>query len=306
MKIITDKSQLEGRKLAATIGFFDGVHRGHLHLINQVKMIAARQQLGSAVITFREHPRKVIHTDYLPQLLTTFEERVNLLANTGIDYCIVLDFTFELAQLTAQQFISKVLKDHFAVEALVIGYDHRFGKNRTEGFEDYVRFGKEVGMAVIHADAYLQDNIHISSSAARRALQAGQIKDVTMFLDRPYAIDGRVVKGQRLGRQIGFPTANLEMLNTEKILPVPGVYAVRVFWRGKEYKGMMNIGIRPTVSNTNLQTVEVHIFDFDVNVYGDVLKVVFIDKLRDERKMNGLEDLKMQLQSDKEEALRRL
>ncbi|WP_243347823.1 riboflavin biosynthesis protein RibF [Parabacteroides sp. FAFU027] len=306
MKIITDKSQLDGRDLAATIGFFDGVHRGHLHLINQVKAVAAQKGLSSAVITFREHPRKVIHTDYLPQLLTTFEERMSLLAESGIDYCIVMDFTFELAQFTAQQFIEVILSKTFSVKALVIGYDHRFGKNRTEGFEDYVRFGKEAGMEVIHADAFLHDKVHISSSAARRALQAGHIREVTMLLDRPYNIEGRVVKGHQLGREIGFPTANLEMLDAEKILPVPGVYAVKVLWRSKEYKGMMNIGVRPTVSNANKQTIEVHIFDFEVNVYGDVLKVFFIDKLRDERKMNGLEDLITQLQMDKEEAMKRL
>lgn len=306
MKIITDKSQLEGNRLAATIGFFDGVHRGHLHLIDQVKGVAERKGLSSAVITFREHPRTVIHTDYTPQLLTTFDERISLLADSGIDYCIVLDFSFELAQLTARQFIKEVLSEKYAVQALVIGYDHRFGKNRSEGFEDYVCFGEEIGMSVIQADAYLQDAIHISSSTARRALLAGQIKDVSLFLDRHYTIDGRVVKGQRLGREIGFPTANIELLDPEKILPVPGVYAVKIVWRGREYKGMMNIGTRPTVSDSNRQTIEVHIFDFDADVYGDVLKVVFVDKLRDERKMKSLDDLKAQLCLDKEEALKRL
>ncbi len=306
MKIITDKAQLHGQKLAATIGFFDGVHLGHIHLVNQVKKVADRDGLCSAVITFRDHPRKIIHTEYIPELLTTFEERLELLSKTGIDYCIVLDFTADLAQLTARQFIEEVLAKQFSVRALVIGYDHRFGKNRSEGFEDYVAFGKHVGMEVIHADAYLHNEVHISSSAARRALSAGHIKEATTYLNRPYTIEGRVVEGQRIGREIGFPTANLEVLNTEKIIPVPGVYSVKVIWRGKEYNGMMNIGVRPTVSANNLISIEVHIFDFAVNIYGEVLKILFIDKLRDERKMNGIEELKAQLALDKEEALKRL
>lgn len=306
MKIITDKAQLHGQKLAATIGFFDGVHLGHLHLLNQVKQVALHKALSSAVITFREHPRKVVHSDYIPELLTTFEERLELLSKTGIDFCIVLDFSLKLAQSTAQQFIESVLVKQFSVEALVIGYDHRFGKNRSESFEDYVRFGKHVGMEVIHADAYLHDKVHISSSAARRALAAGLIKETTAFLNRPYTIEGRVVAGKQIGRVIGFPTANLEIFNSEKIIPAPGVYAVKVIWRGKEYKGMLNIGVRPTVTDDNLLNIEVHIFDFTINVYGEVLKILFIDKLRDEMKMNGIAGLKAQLEKDKEEALKRL
>lgn len=303
MQLLTGKEITNHLPLAATIGFFDGVHQGHQHLIQQVIADAKSRQLTSAVITFDEHPRKVVKPDYTPQLLTSFEERVELIRQTGIDLCIVLQFTPELAQLTAREFINQVLKNRLSVQSLIIGYDHKFGKDRSEDYDDYVRYSRELGLNTFKADVLQIDNRNVSSSYIRESITEGRIAEANQLLNRPYSLRGTVVMGQQLGRTIGFPTANIQPLNSEKAIPANGVYAVRATVNGISHAAMLNIGVRPTVSTDLVKSIEANLFDFAEDIYGQEIEVEFIARLRDERRMNGLDDLKKQLAADKLQAL---
>ena len=285
----------------ATIGFFDGVHRGHRFLIGQVRREAAARGLDAAVITFPVHPRQVLQCDYRPQLLTTPQEKLSLLAETGIDTCILLDFTPHLASLTAREFM-EVLQNRYRIRALVIGYDHRFGHNRSEGFEDYARHGQELGIDILPAEAFrlpaAPDGNPVSSSLIRRLLRAGDVSQAAECLGYPYFLDGTVVSGRRIGHQLGYPTANLQPDHPDKIVPANGVYAVRVETGGKTYGGMLNIGRRPTLDNGDDRSIEVHIFDFDRNIYREPLRLSFVRRIREERKFDSVDQLAEQLHRD--------
>ncbi len=284
----------------ATIGFFDGVHRGHRFLIEQVRKAAAARGLASSVITFPVHPRKVMQPDFHSGLLTTCDEKVALLTDTGIDYCVMLDFTHDLARLSARQFMA-VLKQEYRVQALVIGYDHRFGYNRSEGFDDYVRYGQELGMEVIPAEAYAAGAVTVSSSTVRRLLQEGDVLEAANCLGYHFFLDGTVVNGYHVGRKIGFPTANLRAGNPDKLVPADGVYAVYVFLGEKKYAGMLSIGFRPTLNNGVDRSIEVHIFGFDADIYNQPMRVAFVRRTRSELKFGSIEELIAQLHKDKAE-----
>lgn len=303
MKLITGIDVVNNEPIAATIGFFDGVHLGHRFLIEQVKAVALQRNIPSAVVTFSQHPRKTIHPNYVPELLTTFDERLKLIEQCGIDICIVLEFNEQLAQLSALEFIHGVLKNRLSVEALVIGYDHRFGKNRTDSYDDYVRYGSSVGIATTKAEALHLNESSVSSSIIRKMIHEGDIEGANELLDYTYSLTGMVVEGRKLGRTIGFPTANICSLDTEKIIPSNGVYVVRVSIDNELIFGMLNIGIRPTIGANLERTIEVHLFNFDGDIYNRQVVVQFLHKLRDEQKMNGIEALKAQLSLDREEAL---
>jgi FMN adenylyltransferase (EC 2.7.7.2)/riboflavin kinase (EC 2.7.1.26) len=309
MQIIRDATAIVPKPCVATIGFFDGVHAGHRYLIRQVKEIAAVKGLHSALVTFPVHPRKVMNTDYRPELLTTLEEKINLLADTGVDYCLMLDFTPDISQLTAREFMAKLLKERYQVECLVIGYDHRFGHNRSEGFEDYVRYGKEIGIEVIRAQAYTGRietetirNIPISSSLIRKLLHEGEVEVAARCLQYDYFLDGTVVGGYQVGRKIGFPTANLNIDNPDKLIPADGVYAVWVTLDKKTYMGMLNIGIRPTIDNGPNRTIEVNILHFHSDIYNKFIRITLIKRTRPELKFSGINELITQLHKDAEEA----
>ncbi len=288
----------------ATVGFFDGVHAGHRFLIDQVKAFAEEKNLPSVVFTFAVHPRKVLHSDYQPQLLTTFDEKLFQLQSTGIDTCIVLNFDHAMAGMTAYEFLQKILYNKYNVKTLVVGHDHRFGHNRTDGFEQYLVYGREIGMEVQQAERYFTDQFsHVSSSEIRKALAAGNITIANTLLSYPYSFRGIVTDGYKLGRKIGFPTANIEPENHEKLLPQHAVYAVDVLWNNKIYRGMMNIGTRPTVINGNQTSIEVHIFNFSEDVYNEVLEISFLKKIRNEQKFENIEALVKQLETDKINAL---
>ncbi|MCD8183137.1 MAG: bifunctional riboflavin kinase/FAD synthetase [Bacteroides sp.] len=297
MQLLWGTSDNVVRPSVATIGFFDGVHRGHRFLIEQVRDIATTRNLASSVITFPVHPRKVMHPDFHPELLTTCDEKVALLADVGLDYCIMLDFTPELAHLSAKQFMT-ILKENYRIEALVIGHDHRFGHNRSEGFEDYVRYGQELGMEVILARAYSNDGIMVSSSVIRRLLSEGNASDAGDCLGYPFFLDGTVVGGYHVGRKISFPTANLRVNDAEKLVPADGVYAVYVFVGGQKYAGMLSIGYRPTLNNGTDRSIEVHIFHFDANIYNQPMRISFVRYTRPELKFNSIEELIEQLHKD--------
>lgn len=287
-------------ELVATIGFFDGVHRGHRFLIDRVIEEAQRSGMSSAVITFDRHPREVLQTDYQPDLLSTLDEKLLLLSKTHVDNTVVLHFDASLAALTAHDFMRDVLQVQLKVRKLIIGYDNRFGHNRSEGFDDYVRYGKELGIEVIRADAFLPDDVRVSSSVIRTCLREGRVEDANRLLGYDYTIESRIVSGYQNGRKMGFPTANLDVTRCQQLLPASGVYAVlvrlkdSVGWK----RGMMNIGHRPTFNGTTT-SMEVNLFNFSGDLYGQELLVSFISKIRDERKFDSIDALAEQLQHDK-------
>ena len=305
MNLIEDTYPQALSPSVATIGFFDGVHLGHRHLINQVKMAAVLNGWCSSIITFPVHPRQVIQSDYQPQLLSSPEEKIELLASTGIDNCILLPFTQELSRLTAWEFM-QLLYDKYKVRMLVIGYDHRFGHNRAETFEDYCRYGRELGIHIMQATAYTQEQDKVSSSAIRRALLSGEVATATKYLGYNYFIQGTVVGGYQVGRKIGFPTANLRVDFSNKLIPSTGVYDVRVFVNGQQRKGILNIGHRPTLNNGTDLSIEVHILDFEGDIYNQKMRIEFIGFLRPEAKFESIDELVLQIQKDKEEAIRLL
>ena len=286
----------------ATIGFFDGVHLGHRFLIQQVKVAATQAGWQSSIITFPVHPRQVIQSEFQPQLLSSPEEKIELLASTGVDNCILLPFTRELSQLTAYEFM-QLLYDKYKVRMLVIGYDHRFGHNRAETFEDYCRYGRELGIHIMQASAYTQEQDKVSSSAIRRALQTGDIRTASKFLGYHYYLEGTVVGGYKVGRKIGFPTANLRVDFPNKLIPSIGVYAVYVYVNGEKHKGMLNIGYRPTINNGTDLSIEVHILDFQGDIYHQKMRIEFIDFLRPEEKFNSVDELILQMQKDKKDTI---
>ena len=286
----------------ATIGFFDGVHLGHRFLIQQVKVAATQTGWQSSIITFPVHPRQVIQSEFQPQLLSSPEEKIELLASTGVDNCILLPFTRELSQLTAYEFM-QLLYDKYKVRMLVIGYDHRFGHNRAETFEDYCRYGRELGIHIMQASAYTQEQDKVSSSAIRRALQTGDIRTASKFLGYHYYLEGTVVGGYKVGRKIGFPTANLQVDFPNKLIPSIGVYAVYVYVNGEKHKGMLNIGYRPTINNGTDLSIEVHILDFQGDIYHQKMRIEFIEFLRPEEKFHSVDELILQMQKDKKDTI---
>lgn len=308
MQIIPDISAIIPEPCVATIGFFDGVHTGHHYLIQQVKEIAAAKGLRSALVTFPVHPRKVMNADYRPELLTTAEEKIHLLAETGVDYCMMLDFTPEISRMSAKEFMTRLLKERYQVKYLVIGYDHRFGHNRSESFEDYVRYGEEIGMEVIRARAVTSDiatsdsqNVPVSSSLIRTLLHQGDVDAAARCLGYEYFLDGTVVGGYQVGRKIGFPTANLCVDDPEKLIPADGVYAVWVTLDGSTYMGMLNIGMRPTIDNGTNRTIEVNILHFHSDIYNKTIRLTFVKRTRPELKFDTIDALIGQLHKDAEE-----
>ncbi|MDD3195239.1 MAG: riboflavin biosynthesis protein RibF [Paludibacter sp.] len=292
---------------AATVGFFDGVHVGHRFLIEQLKSEAALMGLKSRIITFSIHPRKVLHDSFQPQLLTSLEEKLELLKATGVDSVEVLDFTPEMAKLTALEFIRDTLAGEMGVRLLLVGHDHRFGHNREDGFNEYEGYGRQTGVNVIRAERYFTEKQkHISSSTIRNFLKAGQLNEASDLLGYNYAFTGEVVSGYQVGRKIGFPTANLKVVPEDKLIPGIGVYAVNVEWNGLTLPSMMNIGYRPTIDNTLRLSLEVHIFDFNQDIYHQHLKVRFLYKIRDEKKFASLDELILQLEQDKAFVLQRM
>lgn len=292
-------------RCVATIGQFDGVHRGHQFLIARLAETAKAEGLKSMVITFDEHPRRVLLADYMPQCLSTLDGKLRMLAETAVDYVVVLHFTPQMAALSAKEFMEDILLHHLHVRKLFIGYDHRFGHNREEGFEDYVRYGREMGISVVRNDALTLHGINVSSSIIRSFLKEGEVTLAHECLGYDYYIIGRVVGGYHEGRKMGFPTANLEVAHAEQLIPAPGVYAVRARIEGADHMlaGMMNIGTRPTFDGTR-QTLEVHLLDFDGNLYGQQLLVAFVKRIRAERKFSSPHELALQLEQDKQEIIK--
>ncbi|MDL2310099.1 riboflavin biosynthesis protein RibF [Parabacteroides sp. OttesenSCG-928-B22] len=300
MRVIRDTKELQGIELAVTAGFFDGVHRGHRFLIERLQTMAAQRGLPTAVITFPQHPRKVLQADYQPKLLNSFPEKLEHLEETGIDYCILFDFTPELSRLTAEEFIRTILADQLHTKLLLVGYDHRFGHNRAEGVTEYIAYGKECGIEVVPGEELETGTSAVSSSEIRRQLLSGHVETAARLLTYPYQIKGHIVGGHQVGRKLGFPTANIRVDEPFKVIPAIGVYAVSVTLQDHVYAGMLYIGRRPTLNNGEDVTLEVNIFDFNEDIYNNEIGVSFMHYVRGDIRFDSLEALKDQLEKDRQ------
>jgi riboflavin kinase/FMN adenylyltransferase len=296
---LNDLQQASLPPTAATIGFFDGVHRGHRYLIDHVRQVARERGLVSTVITFDRHPRQVLQQGYQPQLLTTLSQRLLLLSKTGIDQTVVLPFSREMAQLSALQFMDTLLSHRLNVRALVIGYDNRFGHNRAEGFDDYVSYGQQLGIDVIHNPAFTIDGIQVSSSVVRSLIIEGEISLANQCLGYPYTLEGRITDGFHEGRRLGYPTANLDPKTVHQLVPARGVYATlaRPNHTMTMRPAMTNIGLRPTFGGTR-ESIETNIFNFQEDLYGQQLHLSFIDRIRNEQRFENVTSLVEQLKED--------
>lgn len=300
MKIYNEINEFSGVKNPiVTIGTFDGVHLGHQKIIQLMKKDAEKCNGETVVITFFPHPRLVLHADSKNlKFINTQKRKVELLERAGVDHLIIINFTREFSRLNSSTFIKEYLVDKIKTKKLIIGYDHHFGKNRLGDFSTLYDLSYKYGFEVEKLAAQNVENVAISSTKIRRALNEGKIKVANALLGYEYSISGIVVRGQKIGRTIGFPTANIELEDKYKLITANGVYACRVEYEGKIYLGMGNIGLRPTVNHSSL-TIEVNIFNFDKEIYDESITIFFVDRIRDEVKFDNLEGLRAQLQIDK-------
>lgn len=308
MKIYNDLQHFKAKRPVVTIGTFDGVHKGHHLVLERLKEIARQTGGETVVFTFYPHPRLVLQPDeHNLRLLTTLDEKVELLRRAGIHHLVVYPFTREFAKNSYSDFVKKVLVDEIQTDSLVVGYDHRFGKDREGGYEYLQECAQKYGFSIEKLDVLLMNEVNISSTRIRNALESGDIAKANLYLGYTYTLHGRVVEGQKLGRTIGFPTANIESSDLYKLIPGYGVYAVEVQIQENIYQGMLNIGTRPTFNqNADNRSIEVNIFDFNGELYGREVTLFFVAKIRDERKFDGKAALVEQLFADKEDALRLL
>ena len=303
MKILGENDRLPQGSTVATIGMFDGVHRGHAILVDFLKQQAASLGKKSLVITFLRHPRQVLHPDETFHLIMPLEDRLKQIEALDPDILLTLDFTPELSQLDSTRFI-ELLRDRYGVDVLVAGYNHRFGHNRGETFEDYCRNGSQLDVRLVKAPEYLGQYAPVSSTIIRGLISAGRVVDAMHCMGRPHTLKGKVVHGFHNGRGLGFPTANVGEIDPDLLLPHNGAYAVLAYVRGCQWKGMANIGKRPTLNNGNKLSIEVNLFDFEEDIYGEDITLEFISFLRLEFKMCGIEELKHQLTLDRNNAQR--
>lgn len=288
------------RPRAATIGFFDGVHTGHRHLLRRLCADAAERDLAPIAITFDVHPRRVLKADFRPALLQTTDEKLAALAESGLSGVAILHFTPEMAALTARDFMEALLLRRMEARYLLVGYDHHFGRP-VEGVEtDYEALGRETGLEVHLCDPVRLDGLTVSSSAIRRLLDNGDAGRAAYLLGRPHTLAGTVVKGRQIGRRLGFPTANLQPARPDQLVPAAGVYAAEAETQGKRYVAMVNIGRRPTLNNGTDTTIEAHLLDFDADLYGSKLRLHFVNRLRDERRFASTDALVEQIRIDRQ------
>ena len=299
MKVLTSPAECDKVAIAATIGMFDGVHLGHIALIESLKREAAKRGLATAVVTFRDHPQNVLHGGNV-KWISTLDDRIASIARAGIDYLILMDFDRRLAALDSTAFMV-MLKRNYGLKALVVGFNHRFGHNRSETFIDYQANGKKIGVEVLKAEEYDGEYAPVSSSIIRHLIVGGDVEAAMHRLDHPFSITGTVVHGLKNGRKIGFPTANVGNFSDQLILPPNGAYvALARVNGGPLLKAMANIGTRPTVLSNAPISVEVNILDFDSDIYNLPFTVYLVKRLRPETQYASLDALKEQLLKDRE------
>ena len=289
-----------------TIGTFDGVHLGHQKIINKLIGIANEERLQALVLTFFPHPRTIVQEDASIKLINTIDEKAGLMKSYGVDHLVVKEFTKEFSRLTALEYVRDVLVNKLHVKHIIVGYDHHFGRNRTANINDLKEYGAFYGFKVTEIDAHEVGDVAVSSTKIRAALTKGDIITANHFLGYNFMLTGLVVKGQGLGKTIQFPTANLKIEESYKLIPKKGVYLVQSVIDAQLVYGMMNIGTNPTVSDADKISVEVFFFDFDQSIYGQVLIIQLLDRIRDEIKFPKIEDLKLQLESDSQKAINRI
>lgn len=287
---------------AVTIGTFDGVHIGHRKLLDRLINDAKLFNLKSTVLTFFPHPRMVLQQDANIKLLNTLEEKIKILEKIGLDFLMVYPFSRQFSRLSATEFVQQILVDGLNSKKIIIGYDHRFGRNRNADIKDLISYGKTFSFDVDEIPAQEIDDVSVSSTKIRKALEEGDIKTANLYLGYNYMLTGIVKKGKGLGRQLNFPTANIFIEEDYKLIPCNGVYVVKSEIENIPIYGMMNIGFNPTVSGTE-RSIEVHFFDFDNDLYNQKLQIDILDRIRDEHKFSSIEELKKQLAKDKKTSL---
>lgn len=302
MKIFQDFNSIDHiPNPVLTIGTFDGVHIGHQKIIDQLNAEAKKIGGESVLFTFYPHPRMILNPDsHGLKLIQTQEEKLKKLKKMGLQNIIVFPFTIEFSKLSALEFVKDYLVDQLHVKKLVIGYDHQFGKNREGSITFLKEISSKYNFEVIEIPAQDIDEVNVSSTKIREALTNGNVELANEYLGEPFELSGTVIHGNALGRTIGFPTANIKIDSDLKLIPGKGVYAVELTFKGRLLRGMMNIGIRPTIKGVHDLTIEVHIFDFNEDIYNERLTVQFLSKIRDEKKFSGIEELKNQLKKDEE------
>ena len=306
MRVLRGLDQISGKQpCAVTIGTFDGVHLGHLKIINRLKETAARTGLCTTMVTFYPHPRFIVRGGTQPvKLLTSQQEKLELLERSGLDQVLIIPFDESFSKMEYRDFIRDILVERLNVKQVIVGYDHAFGKNREGNFERLKELSRAFGFSAEKVEPFMLGDAIVSSSRIRELLKIGQVDAAADLLGRRYALFGSVVYGAKRGRTLHFPTANLQLDYENKLLPENGVYAVEVIHQKEHYKGMLNIGFKPTFETGHAFTIEVHILDFDQNIYGDQLQIKFKKRLRSEKKFDSKEALVAQLEIDKQLSLK--
>ena len=297
------KSYSSEKESILTIGTFDGVHIGHNKILKRLIQDSKKNNLSSLVMTFFPHPRMILNKSHEIKMIDTIDEKINLLEKTGLDNLIIHPFDNNFSKIRAKEFVEEILVKKLKIKEIIIGYDHKFGKDREASVEDLKRFGKDYMFTVKEIPAKEIDSIAISSTKIRNAILNGEIEKCNKFLGRNFILTGKVVYGDGLGKKIDFPTANIEIKETYKIIPKNGVYLVKTKINSNTYFGMMNIGIRPTVGGTN-KSLEIHFFNFKDNIYGKNVSIEIIKKIRDEEKFSSIDQLKIQLKKDEQFCLK--
>jgi riboflavin kinase / FMN adenylyltransferase len=305
MQVYKKGDSIKINKPVVTVGTFDGVHLGHQHIFKHVIESAENIDGEPVVVTFWPHPRMIVHTgDTEIMILNTLEEKIDIIQYLGIRHFIILPFTHEFSQLSSSEFIEEYLFKKIGIKGLILGFDHHFGKDRLGNSKQLHECAEKYGFFIKDVDAFCIDGEKISSTKIRNALSLGDLELANSLLSRNYSITGDVVEGNKIGRNIGFPTANIRPDYNYKLIPCDGVYAVKVLIDDKEYLGMLNIGLRPTVNKGNEnKSIEVHIIHFNGDLYGKKISLSIYKKLRNEVKFKSLDELKNQLKSDKEQVI---
>ena len=296
----------EFRKAVLTIGTFDGVHKGHRAILQEVVNHAKSVKGESVLLTFEPHPRKLLFPDQPLGIITPLHQKLQLITDAGIQHVVVVPFTREFANLSAQEYIENFMVGVFHPHSIIIGYDHRFGHDRKGDIQLLEKMEQDYGYELIEIPEQLIDDAAVSSTKIRNAITEGKMEEATHMLGRNYSFSGRVMHGNKLGRTLGYPTANLKPEEKEQIIPALGIYAIQATYKGSQYNGMMSIGYNPTVTDKKELRIEANLFDFDKEIYGEIIEVIFFKKLRDEQKFDSLDALKEQLHKDKEESMRLL
>lgn len=297
MKVYKDASEYDKKPSVVTIGTFDGVHIGHKAILKRLTDAAEANRLESVLLTFFPHPRQVVQSVSNLRLINTIEEKKKLLEKEGLGSLVIHPFTKEFSRLTAEEYVRDILVKELAAKKIIIGYDHRFGRNRTADISDLKEYGKIYGFEVVEISAQELDEVAVSSTKIRRALENGDIATANNYLGYDYFLTGTIVKGRKIGRTINFPTANIHIDETYKLIPKIGVYVVRTLINDKTYYGITSIGTNPTV-NGDAKTIETHLLDFEGDLYGETLEISFLKYIREEKKFESVQELQSAIEED--------